>query len=218
MTISETDGTPTDGESSEDTGGPAGGGSSGSESTRAANRHQQRRSRRVRLAIEWTAVVVVALLAALGIKAWLIQAFYIPSGSMIPTLQVGDRILVNKLSYHLHPVNRGDIVVFATPPKDTGDPSIQDLVKRVIGLPGETISSAGGHVYINGRELNEPYLPPGTVTYGISPQKIPSGHYWVMGDNRQDSKDSRFFGPIPKSLIVGRAMIRVWPVSKVTLL
>ncbi len=163
-------------------------------------------------------MILVALLAALGIKTWVLQAFYIPSGSMIPTLDIGDRILVDKLSYHLHSVHRGDIVVFATPPADKGDPGIKDLVKRVIGLPGDHISSENGHVFINGRQLSEPYLPRGTVTVGITPQVVPPGHYFVMGDNRNDSKDSRVFGPIPGKLIVGRAIVRVWPITRFALL
>jgi signal peptidase I len=178
----------------------------------------QRKSRRVRLGLEWLAVVLVALLAALGIKTWLLQAFVIPSGSMIPTLDIGDRILVNKVSYDVHAVHRGDIVVFSTPPNDTGDAAIKDLVKRVIGLPGDRISSANGHVYIDGRLLQEPYLPRGTTTVGIPPQTIPPGHYFVMGDNRSDSKDSRFFGPIPGKLIVGRAILRVWPINRIAIL
>ncbi len=217
MTVTDPDGTPPDHLSSDDLGAETGSGPAG-EASRAASRQRQRRSRRLRVALEWTAVVLVAFLAALGIKAWLIQAFYIPSGSMIPTLNVGDRILVNKLSYHLHPVNRGDIIVFSTPPNDNSDPNIKDLVKRVVGLPGDTITSVGGHVEINGKPLNEPYLPAGTQTVGITPEKIPPDHYWVMGDNRQDSKDSRFFGPISKSLIVGRAMMRVWPITQISLL
>ena len=130
---------------------------------------------------------------------------------------IGDRILVNKLSYHLHAVGRGDIVVFATPPKEAADTTIKDLVKRVIGLPGDTISSAQGRVYINGKPLHEPWLPPGTVTTGIATQKVPSNEYFVMGDNRADSQDSRFFGPIPRSLIVGKVVLRIWPLSRLGL-
>jgi len=131
---------------------------------------------------------------------------------MEPTLLVGDRILVDKLSYHLHDVHRGDIVVFGKPPGEN-DPDVSDLVKRVIGLPGETISSQGGRVDINGKPLNEPWLPRGTVTTGIETMTIPANEYFVMGDNRSDSQDSRFFGPIPRSLIVGRVVLRIWPLT-----
>jgi signal peptidase I len=163
--------------------------------------------------IEWAVVLVVAVLVAFGIRTFAVQTFFIPSASMEPTLMIGDRILVDKISYHLHPVHRGDIVVFATPPGEDAGPNVKDLVKRVIGLPGETISSAGGQVVINGKPLKEPWLPPGTVTVGITTQKIPAGEYFVMGDNRSDSQDSRFFGPIHQSLIVGRVVVKIWPLT-----
>jgi signal peptidase I len=158
-------------------------------------------------------VLLVAIGVAVGIRTFVVQTFYIPSASMEPTLMVGDRILVDKVSYHLHAVHRGDIVVFATPPGEDAGPAVKDLVKRVIGLPGETISSAGGHVVINGKPLTEPWLVKGTVTVGITPQKIPPGELFVMGDNRSDSQDSRFFGPIHQSLVVGRVVMKIWPVT-----
>jgi signal peptidase I len=158
-------------------------------------------------------VLVVAVIVALGIRTFVVQTFFIPSASMEPTLMVGDRILVDKLSYHLHAVHRGDIVVFATPPGEDAGPDVKDLVKRVIGLPGETISSAGGQVVINGKPLTEPWLVPGTVTTGITTQTIPAGEYFVMGDNRSDSQDSRFFGPIHRNIIVGRVVIKIWPLT-----
>lgn len=158
---------------------------------------------------------MIALVVAVVVRTFVFQTFYIPSGSMEPTLDIGDRILVDKLSYDFHPVHTGDIVVFKRPPHaDVGPPSIKDLVKRVIGLPGQTIWSHGGQVYIDGKILPEPWLPPGTVTRGIRPQKIPPDHYFVMGDNRGDSLDSRYFGPIPGSLIVGRVVARIWPLSR----
>ena len=155
---------------------------------------------------------------ALVIKTFLFQAFYIPSESMEPTLKPGDRVLVNKLSYRFHPIHRGDIVVFKTPPSEASDPTIKDLIKRVIGLPGDKIEERGNNVYINDRLLNEPYLPPGTPTTSLPPRIVPPGQYFVMGDNRTNSKDSRFIGTIPRSLIVGRAFVRVWPLSSVGLL
>jgi signal peptidase I len=163
-------------------------------------------------------VVVVALGVAVAVRTWVLQTFYIPSGSMEPTLDIGDRILVDKLSYHLHAVHRGDIVVFRRPPGVVGEGGIKDLVKRVIGLPGETIASADGHVLIDGHVLSEPWLPPGTVTTGIRPQRIPPGEYFVMGDNRTDSLDSRVFGPIPRSSIIGRAILRFWPLRRFRIL
>jgi signal peptidase I len=197
------------------------------------SRGWRRRSPRMRTWIEWVAIVALALLAAFAIKTWLIQAFYIPSASMVPTLQVGDRILVDKVSYDLHDIHRGDIVVFSRPPADTGDPSVNDLVKRVVGLPGDSMSSVNDVLYVNGQPQSERYLPAGTVTTGNfseapgcqpSPASaanrsclIPKGEYWVMGDNRGDSKDSRAFGPIKGSLVVGRVVVRVWPIGSLHL-
>lgn len=170
-------------------------------------------------------VVVVALAAALLLRTFVVQTFYIPSGSMEPTLQIGDRILVDKLAYHLHGVDRGNIVVFRRPAdEDCGGPPVADLVKRVIGLPGETISLGKGHVYIDGKLLNENWLPasvqgttfPGPTgpAYNLTkPYVIPSNEYFVMGDNRSDSCDSRYWGPISKSLIVGKVDVRVWPIT-----
>ena len=117
---------------------------------------------------EWLAVLMVAVGLAFAVRAFVLQTYFIPTPSMEPTLMVGDRILVDKVSYHLHAVDRGDIVVFGTPAKELSDPSITDLVKRVIGLPGETISSSEGRVYIDGKPLHEPWLPPGTVTFSAA--------------------------------------------------
>jgi signal peptidase I len=174
--------------------------------------------------VEWVVLIGSALVIALLIKTFLFQAFYIPSESMRPTLNVGDRVLVNKMSYRLHDVNRGDIVVFETPPNaDDANGTIKDLVKRVIALPGETIEARDGVVYINGRQLEEPYLSngvrtcapnssPGTCT-NFGPEEIPSDHVFVMGDNRAASKDSRVFHPIEESSIVGRVFVRIWPLN-----
>src|SRR3954470_17582450 len=112
--------------------------------------------------VEWVILIVCALTIALLIKTFLFQAFYIPSDSMVPTLKTNDRVIVNKLSYKLHPVHRGDIVVFTTPKDANGnpiDPTIKDLVKRVIGLPGETVSEKDGHILLNGKPIDESYLP-----------------------------------------------------------
>ena len=162
--------------------------------------------------LEWVGVIVGALLVALLIKTFLLQAFYIPSRSMEPTLRIGDRVLVNKLSYRVHDIHRGDIVVFERP-KDEPPDAIKDLIKRVIALPGETVSTQNGQVYIDGRPLDEPYLPAGTVTDNLPPTKVDDGKVFVMGDNRGDSRDSRYFGAIDEDLIVGRAFVRIWPVT-----
>lgn len=159
-------------------------------------------------------VVVIALVLAMAVRSWVFQSFYIPSGSMLPTLQIGDRILVDKLSYRLHLVHEGDIVVFRKPATDVGDPAVVDLVKRVIGLPGETISSAGGNVYIDGHLLKEPWLGTGVITNGIKAMIIPQNSYFVLGDNRGNSSDSRVFGPIQGKLIVGRVVLIFYPFSQ----
>jgi len=161
-----------------------------------------RKRKSLRLAIEWGAILVVAVLAAVLIRSFVVQPFYIPSGSMEPTLNVGDRVLVNKLSYDVHAVHRGDIVVFKKPPNDT-TPGVKDLIKRVIGLSGETISGRDGHVFINGHELAEPWLPKGVTTAPFQPTVIPQGDYFMMGDNRGDSADSRILGPIDGKLVIG---------------
>jgi signal peptidase I len=160
------------------------------------------------------------------VKVFLLQAFYIPSLSMYPTLREGDRVLVNKLSYRLHDVNRGDVIVFERPASETSS-NIPDLIKRVVGLPGESISFIDGAVYVDGKRLDESYLSDGTVTSSANapnkctaeaPCVVPSGQVWVMGDNRSDSKDSRYFGSIDESTIVGRAFVTVWPIGRFGLL
>jgi len=171
---------------------------------------------KLRSAIEWVGIVAGALVVALVIKTFLLQAFFIPSASMEPTLRIDDRVLVNKLSYQVHAVNRGDVIVFRSPPNEGG--AVKDLIKRVIATPGETVEGHDGHVYIGGRLLREPYLQPTVVTSTFAPMKIPAGHYWMMGDNRPWSKDSRVFGPISRSLMIGRAFVRVWPINSVNFL
>jgi signal peptidase I len=176
-----------------------------------------------RSALEWIVVVAGAVVVALLIQATSFQAFFIPTASMQHTLDVGDRVLVNKWSYRLHPIHRGDIVVFSKPKGELAS-NINDLIKRVVALPGETVTIADNQVSINGRPLEEPYLPKGTsiqpVTGGkyactpAAPCKIPAGQIWVMGDNRTNSEDSRYFGPIPESSVLGRAFFRIWPVTR----
>jgi signal peptidase I len=176
--------------------------------------HAKRSS--ARGAVEWIVILVAAVLVAFLLQRYVVQAFYIPSGSMETTLLPGDRVLVNKLSYDVHDVHRGDIVVFSKPASDT-TPNIKDLIKRVVGLPGEQISSGPeGAVLINGKPISQPWLTataranPGPA---IAPQVIPPGAYFMMGDNRGDSADSRIIGPVQGRLIVGRAFVRVWPLS-----
>jgi signal peptidase I len=191
-------------------------------------------------------LAVAAVLVAFLLRTFVFQAFFIPSPSMgcaqceVHTLEIDDKILVSKLSYRLHPPHRGDIVVFECPatavcnnrPSSTNPvargvrwfgehigvvpPSTEDYIKRVIGLPGETVEVKDGYVLINGEPLIEPYLPPEIVTVASSyaheqPYVVPAGHLWVMGDNRSNSSDSRVFQAIPVDTVVGRAIVRFWP-------
>jgi len=174
--------------------------------------------RRPRALAGWAVAVAVALLLALGIRAFVLQAFSIPSSSMEPTLDVGDRILAWKAFFNWHDVGQGDIVVFTRPPLDhCGGPPDEYLVKRVIALPGQAIYSAGNAVYVDGRRLPERYLPPGErlgpqipAATRQAPFHVPAGEFYVMGDNRPVSCDSRFWGPIRGTTIVGRAVLLLW--------
>jgi signal peptidase I len=170
-----------------------------------------------RTILEWLGVIGGGIAIALLVEAFLIQAFWIPSPSMEPTLDVGDRVLVNKLSYKLHDVHRGDVVVFERPPgASTGENGeIKDLIKRVIAIGGDTIEAREGDVYVNGKPIEENYLEPGTPTDSLPVTTIPEGHVFVMGDNRTNSEDSRVFGPIDEDDIVGRAFIRVLPITDI---
>jgi len=189
----------------------------------ASGRPKGRADRALRSAIEWVVIIVAALLVAFLVKTFLIQAFYIPSASMEPQLRNGDRIFVNKLSYRLHEIHRGDVVVFSRPACAVPDPKIKDLVKRVIGLPGDTVEGKNGGVYVNGNRLEEPYLPEGETTTDFAAVTVPEGRLWMMGDNRENSTDSRVLcgnGPtfIDEDTVVGRAFVKVFPLDDLQLL
>ena len=167
---------------------------------------------------EWILVVLIAIGAAFLIRTFLFQQYYIDGPSMKTTLNPRDRVLVNKLSYKLHDVNRGDVVVFD---RLTGTEH-DDLIKRVIALPGETIEIRNCIVFIDGQTLQEPYLDSIQVAQtdpskrcgshvDVSPVVVEDDHVFVMGDNRVQSYDSREFGPIETSMIRGRAFVAVWP-------
>jgi signal peptidase I len=139
-----------------------------------------------------------------------VQAFSIPSVSMEDTLLIGDRVLVNKQN---RDANVGDIVVFHRPPGDAAA-TIKDLIKRVIAVEGQTVEARDGKLYVDGKPVDEPYLEPGTTTVMDEPVEVKRGYIFVMGDNRGQSRDSRYFGPIKKSSIIGHAYFRVWPPSR----
>jgi len=183
--------------------------------SRREREHLQKKNRR-RSGLEWVIVIVAAIGIAVLLRTFVVQTFYIPSESMVPTLQKHDRVVVNKLSYRLHDIHHSDIVVFTTPPGV--DRSYKDLVKRVIGLPGDVVQGKDGHVVLNGKVLEEKYLPHGTYTSDFAPVTVPADSMWVMGDNRTNSEDSRVFHAIPQHTIVGRVFVRIWPLNRLGLL
>ena len=182
---------------------------------------------------ELPVLVVLAFAAALLIKTFLLQAFYIPSASMEPTLRNGDRVLVEKVGYRFGGPEQGDVVVFerevAVPFEEDdggfvrditdgirslfGFPTegTQDFIKRVMAVGGDTIEGKEGGVYVNGELVAEPYLPEGLDTATFPAYTVPEGEIFVMGDNRGNSDDSRSFGPIDEDDIVGRAFVLIWP-------
>jgi signal peptidase I len=171
----------------------------------------------IRWIVEWLGIILVALSAAFLIRAYVFQTFYIPSVSMVPTLQVGDRIIVSKLSTTFGDINRGDVIVFKHPPRedcggDTGPNS--DLVKRVIGMPGDELTSRNNTIYVNGKKLVERWEHAPDLGSEIGYVKVPKGQYFMMGDNRPSSCDSRMWGTLPESLIVGKVVLRIWPLSQ----
>ncbi len=158
------------------------------------------------------------VIGIIALRLTVFQPFTVPSATMAPAIGVGDTVVVNKWSYDYRPVHRGDIVVFRTPPsEDCGGPHVSDLIKRVVGLPGDTMSltsGSKGFVLVDGKRLAEPWLSPGeqgttypgpsNAKYSLSkPYRVPANEYFVLGDRRKDSCDSRYWGPISKSLIVG---------------
>lgn len=165
---------------------------------------------RLRTVLEWVIVIVVALVVATAARTYAVQSFSIPTPSMTPTLQPGDRVLVDKLAGTIH---RGDIVVFRNVARDVGGPPT--LVKRVVAVPGDTISGTGTDIRIDGKRLAEPWLPPltgicATLSRDIAAQHIGAGQYFVMGDCRGDSEDSRFWGTVPDSNIIGKVNVVIW--------
>lgn len=178
-------------------------------------------------------LVLIALIVAVVIKTFLVQAFFIESGSMRDTLIEGDRVMVNKLSYRFGEPERADVIVFDPPGGNGNDgeslPSkvlrnvaesiglsqpASEFIKRVIATEGETIEIRDNQVVVDGTALVEPYLDANVRMPDFGPETVPDNHVFVMGDNRSQSRDSRFFGSIPTNTIVGRAFVTVWPPSR----
>src|SRR5215212_5445443 len=163
-------------------------------------------------ALEYLVILLVSFALVFGfVRPFVMEAFWIPSGSMIPTLQIGDRVLVNKFIYRFTEPEQGDIIVFQS--VDNPD---EDLVKRVVGIPGDTIAEKNGTLYVNGKPQKEPYtnknLPDSS---SFAKTTIPEDHVFVMGDNRANSADSRYFGPLPEKNIEGEAFLRFWPPDRI---
>lgn len=157
--------------------------------------------------------IVIAVILAVVIRYFVFQPFYIPSESMKPTLMVGDRIIVNKFLYRFQPPKRGDVMVFKYPKDES-----RDFIKRIIGLPGDTLEIRDSLLFINGKQVEEPWLPSGLMFVGQPPTKIPPGNYFMMGDNRNNSEDSRVWGFVPEKNIVGKAVVVFWPVDRMQLI
>lgn len=159
--------------------------------------------------------LLIALALALVLRTWVAEPRFIPSTSMAPTLHIGDRLVVDKLSYHWQPPRRGDIVVFRPPQslQKEGYDSHQAFIKRVIGEPGDTLQVIQGQVWLNGQSLIEPYIlePP---RYQTPPLLVPPGSLLVLGDNRNNSNDSHVWGPLPQENLIGRARFRFWPLHR----
>lgn len=194
----------------------------------------KKKNSKVSFLVELPILVLVALVVAVLIKTFLVQAFWIPSGSMIHTLEINDRVLVNKLSYAFGEPEQGDVIVFDPPfgveeesepllqaivrtvAESLGlqTPAVEDLIKRVIAVGGQELEIKDNRVVIDGVPLDEPYLDESALMDDFGPVEVPVGSVFVMGDNRPRSQDSRRFGPIDVDSIVGRAFVRVWPFDR----
>lgn len=188
----------------------------GSETGTKSKNHRWRRSSKERGSLlEFLIILLVAFALVFGlVRPFIVEAFYIPSESMMPTLEVGDRVFVNKFIYRFAEPERGDIVVF-----ESIEGSEQDLIKRVVAVPGDTVAVQNGVLFVNGQPQEEPYVneafPDGSF---FGPTTVPEDSVFVMGDNRGNSRDSRFFGPVSISNVEGEAFLTFWPPSHVDLL
>ncbi|MDJ0577141.1 MAG: signal peptidase I [Xenococcaceae cyanobacterium MO_234.B1] len=163
--------------------------------------------------IEIVKTLATAFILAIGIRTLVAEARYIPSSSMEPTLEINDRLIIEKVSYRFKTPQRGDVVVFS-PTDKLKEQNFKDaFIKRVIGLPGETVEVKGEKVYVNGKALREKYIEEAPeYTYG--PVTVPQGQYLVLGDNRNNSYDSHYWGFVPRENLIGRAIVRFWPIKR----
>jgi signal peptidase I len=178
--------------------------------------HERRRaSKKGGGATEYLVILLVSFALVFGfVRPFVMEAFWIPSGSMIPTLEINDRVLVNKFIYRFKEPERGDIVVF-----QSVDNSNEDLIKRVVGLPGDKIAVRNGRLFLNGEPQKETYTNKKFPDRSFFAQTtVPKGHVFVMGDNRANSADSRVFGPLPEKNIEGEAFLCFWPPDRIGLL
>jgi signal peptidase I len=209
---------------------------------REAQRHEHhhpldrvtgRLPRRLRIVVDWVVTIVGAIAIVLAIKAWVVNPYRIPSSSMEPTLhcarpapgceaRFSDRVLANRFIYHFRDPQRGDIVVFKTPPEAKVKCGAGGtFVKRIIGLPGETVQvrviNGAGYVFIDGRRLDEPYIQRDRRDIGPAETfKVPKGDYFMMGDNRAQSCDSRVWGPVPRKNLIGKVFMTYWPPQRIS--
>jgi signal peptidase I len=176
---------------------------------------ERRRKKRGGGLLEFLVILIISFALVFGfVRPFVVEAFYIPSESMVPTLEVGDRVLANKFIYRFTEPERGDIVVFKS--VEGGE---DDLIKRVVGIPGDKISVKNGTLLVNGKPQKEPYVNKRFPDRSFAaPTKVPPNHVFVMGDNRANSRDSRFFGPVPEKNIEGEAFIRFWPPNRLGML
>jgi signal peptidase I len=182
--------------------------------SRRERRLEREKKKRKAGVAELILTAVVAFVLVFGfVRPYVVEAYRIPTESMVPTLEVGDRVLANKFVYRFTEPERRDIVVFDS--VEEGDD--QTLIKRVVGVAGDEIQVQGGVLYVNGEEQEEPYLNDADQSLGFyGPTVVPEGHIFVMGDNRGNSADSRVFGPLPLENLKGEAFMRFWPISKIS--
>ncbi len=166
-------------------------------------------------------MIAIVVVAYFGLRTFVVGTYEIPSGSMLDTIQIGDRVFSEKVSYYFRDPEQGDIITFADPENPQ-----RTLIKRVIAVGGQTVDLKDGYVYVDGKKLNEPYTEgkqslPLNTAYGVSvtyPYTVPDGYLWVMGDNRTNSADSRYFGAVSKDSVTGHANFTFWPLNRIGIL